>query len=119
MAMAKTVVGSFNSYTQAQRVVDQLVDSGVARDDISIVANNANGTPAEGSDDSTAASATTGAVTGGAVGGAAGLTSCSATTPTTTRNKPKRNTQATKPDSTRMRSRSTTRTSIASVARCC
>ena len=71
--MAKTVVGSFNSYTQAQRVVDQLVDSGVARDDISIVANNANGTPAEGSDDSTAASATTGAVTGGAVGGAAGL----------------------------------------------
>src|SRR3569833_3188380 len=73
MAMAKTVVGSFNSYTQAQRVVDQLVDSGVARDDVSIVANNANGTPAEGSDDSTAASATTGAVTGGAVGGAAGL----------------------------------------------
>jgi uncharacterized protein (TIGR02271 family) len=76
--MAKTVVGSFRNYAEAQQVVRQLVDAGVARDDISVVANNATGEYATGRDaDSTAGGAAsgagTGAVAGGAIGGAAGL----------------------------------------------
>ena len=39
--MAKTVVGSFDSYSEAQSVVEDLVNIGIARDEISIVANDA------------------------------------------------------------------------------
>ena len=39
--MAKTVVGLFDNPTEAERVIQNLVDSGFSRDDISLVANNA------------------------------------------------------------------------------
>jgi len=39
--MAKTVVGSFDSYSQAQTVVEELVSIGIVRDEISIVGNEA------------------------------------------------------------------------------
>ncbi|NJN17444.1 MAG: hypothetical protein HC822_14810, partial [Oscillochloris sp.] len=38
--MARTVVGLFDSYTEAQRVVQDLMDSGFRREDISVVAND-------------------------------------------------------------------------------
>jgi hypothetical protein len=41
--MAKTVVGSFNDYSEAQQVVQDLERAGVPRDEISIVANDARG----------------------------------------------------------------------------
>jgi len=73
--MAKTVVGSFDNYGEAQSVVEELVDIGVARDEISIVAND---TAGRYSSDHTgtpgaASGAGKGAVVGGAIGGAAGL----------------------------------------------
>src|SRR4051794_1828230 len=89
--MAKTVVGSFNSYAEAQEVVRELESSGVPRADISIVANDATGeySRAGGSGDATstnsgdmaaghdtghtASAAGKGALAGGAIGGTAGL----------------------------------------------
>ena len=76
--MTKTVVGSFNSYEEAQQVVQELTSNGVPRDDISLVANDAAGRPgntaaATPGEHATASRAGTGAVTGGAIGGAAGL----------------------------------------------
>src|SRR4051794_6001375 len=73
--MAKTVVGSFDSYSEAQSVVEDLVNIGIARDEISIVANNAqqeDSTTRTGAGE-TASGAGKGAVVGGAIGGAAGL----------------------------------------------
>lgn len=76
--MAKTVVGSFNSYAEAQKVVQELADNGIARNDISVVANDAtgeyskSGVPQNAAHD-TGSRAGTGAVAGGAIGGAAGL----------------------------------------------
>jgi uncharacterized protein (TIGR02271 family) len=73
--MAKTVVGSFDSYSEAQSVVEELVNIGVPRDEISIVANDTAGRYSEGRTDTsgTASGAGKGAVVGGAIGGAAGL----------------------------------------------
>lgn len=92
--MVKTVIGSFDSYDEAQRVVSDLKDEGFMDSDISIVASNATGayaadtaldasgnTVATGRLDTTGTTvvdrdtsgAATGAVTGGVVGGAAGL----------------------------------------------
>jgi len=73
--MAKTVVGSFDNYSEAQAVVEELVNIGVPRQEISIVANDAS---RRYSDDRTTAGDTAsgagkGAVVGGAIGGAAGL----------------------------------------------
>jgi len=77
--MAKTVVGSFNSYAEAQDVVTELESSGVPRSDISIVANDATGeysktgSAAAGETGNTASAAGKGALAGGAIGGTAGL----------------------------------------------
>jgi len=75
--MAKTVVGSFDNYSEAQAVVDELVDIGVPRDEISIVANEKGGqyTSSDTTSDAggTASGVGKGAVVGGAIGGAAGL----------------------------------------------
>ena len=85
--MAKTVVGSFDSYDEAERVVEDLTKAGFSRNDISIVANEASrlaepmtsdagAIPATEGPTTTAAAtsgAATGAVAGGIVGGAAGL----------------------------------------------
>ncbi len=75
--MVKTVIGSFDSYDEAQRVLRDLKDDGFMDSDISIVASNVGGT--YGSDVAATrathdtSGAATGAVTGGVVGGAAGL----------------------------------------------
>ena len=80
--MAKTIVGSFDSFEEAQDVLRDLQQRGYSRDDISIIANNAGGqfgsegqlprsAPATLSD--TGAGSATGAAAGGVLGGAAGL----------------------------------------------
>jgi hypothetical protein len=70
----KTIVGSFDSFSEAREVIDQLHRSGFASDDISLIANNAEGA---GGEDGTVAEASSGAATGaaagGLLGGAAGL----------------------------------------------
>lgn len=75
--MAKTVVGLFDTRAMAEQAVQALVDSGITRDDISVVANNnVDGTldnveTTHG--DSAATGAATGAVGGGVLGGTLGL----------------------------------------------
>src|SRR5215212_9434223 len=76
--MAKTVVGLFDTAAEAQSVVQELINIGFQRTDISLVANNAKGeygnykeAGAEGS--STAEGAGAGAVGGGVLGGVLGL----------------------------------------------
>jgi hypothetical protein len=80
--VAKTIVGSFDSFEEAHQVLRELQQNGFANEDISIIANNATGkygpegqlprdAPATMSD--TGANAATGAAAGGVLGGAAGL----------------------------------------------
>jgi uncharacterized protein (TIGR02271 family) len=88
--MAKTVIGLFETYTDAQDAVQELIDTGVNASDISLVANDARGEfknfragvdSAAGDFDTRdqtggtkgAEGATTGAVGGGVLGGALGL----------------------------------------------
>jgi hypothetical protein len=81
--VAKTIVGSFDSFEEAQEVFRDLQQSGFSRDDISIIGNNASGTvqstagdlPPEAPDtlSDTGSGAATGAAAGGVLGGAAGL----------------------------------------------
>lgn len=81
--MAKTIVGSFDSFEEAQEVFRDLQQSGFARDDISIIGNNAAGTVRATAGDlppdapatlhDTGSGAATGAAAGGVLGGAAGL----------------------------------------------
>jgi Heat induced stress protein YflT domain len=75
--VAKTIVGSFDSFDEARRVMRELQQGGFNASDISIIANNATG---EYRADETAVAATeagtgaaTGAAAGGLLGGAAGL----------------------------------------------
>lgn len=75
--MAKTVVGLFDSYAEAQHVVQDLMDSGFRRDDISVVANEsargATGAREVGERSKADEGAASGAVGGTVIGGAAGL----------------------------------------------
>lgn len=81
--MAKTVVGSFDDFEEAQRVAAALESAGFSRADISIMGNNSGsrygaGTSADTTStaataDSTASGAGTGAVAGAVIGGGAGL----------------------------------------------
>ena len=83
--MAKTIVGSFDSFEEAQEVVRDLQQRGYSRDDISVIANNATGkyssqsagvgqaTTDRSSVSETGANTATGAAAGGVLGGAAGL----------------------------------------------
>ncbi len=75
--MAKTIVGLFDSYTEAQHVVQDLMDSGFRRDDISVVANEsargATGAREVGERSKADEGAGAGAVGGTVIGGAAGL----------------------------------------------
>jgi len=92
--MTKTVVGSFDSYREAQQVVQELQRAGIPENDINIVASNLRGeyrsdatagsaaygttgtaaatTASTAADDHTSGAAA-GAVTGGVIGGVAGL----------------------------------------------
>jgi hypothetical protein len=75
--VAKTIVGSFDSYEEARRVMRELEKGGFDARNVSLLANNVNGgqlpphAPATLSDPGTGAAS--GAATGGALGGAAGL----------------------------------------------
>jgi hypothetical protein len=75
--MAKTIVGLFDRYADAQNVVQDLMDNGVRREDISVVATDAARGTATGVDvvERSAADegAGTGAVGGTVLGGALGL----------------------------------------------
>jgi len=72
--MAKTIVGLFDTFNEAQNAVQDLVEKGFARDTISIAANNATGeytqSPPSGEEWSGTA---TGAATGATIGGIGGL----------------------------------------------
>ena len=85
--MIKTVVGSFDSFDEAQRVARDLIDDGFMESDINVIASNARGdykndarattgvdtVAGSGARTGEHSGAATGAVTGGVVGGAAGL----------------------------------------------
>ena len=80
--MAKTIVGSFDSFEEAEDVLRDLQTRGFSRDDISVIANDAtgkySGQSAGGGQradtvSDTGASTATGAAAGGVLGGAAGL----------------------------------------------
>jgi hypothetical protein len=81
--VAKTIVGSFDSFEEAQEVFRDLQQSGFSRDDVSIIANDARGQLASRTGDlppdapatlsDTGSGAATGAAAGGVLGGAAGL----------------------------------------------
>lgn len=77
--MAKTIVGLFDSFNEAQNVVQELVNSGFARERISLVANDARGEygnvlrSREVGETSVAEGAGAGAVGGGVLGGVLGL----------------------------------------------
>ena len=73
--MAKTIVGLFDTFDEAQQVTQALLDSGFSHDAISVVSNNARGEYAHerGAGESKAAEgagagALTGAVGGGVIG---------------------------------------------------
>lgn len=68
----RTITGLFDTRDQAENAVRSLKDAGIPSGDISIVANNADGSYATDGDD-VAADAGTGAGIGAAVGGAGGL----------------------------------------------
>ena len=70
--MVKTIVGSFDGYPTARRVVRQLMDEGYMSRDIGIMAGNASGHYGAEDDRKDSHTATC-ALTGGVVGGAAGL----------------------------------------------
>jgi hypothetical protein len=76
--MAKTVIGLFDTFSEAQSVVQELVNSGFSRNDISLLANDARGEYANmrtvGDEGGSAAEgAGAGAVGGGVLGGVLGL----------------------------------------------
>jgi uncharacterized membrane protein len=73
--MVKTIVGSFDSFNEAQRVARDLIDDGFLDSDVNVVASNIRGEYKTDDRVSTTdtSGAATGAVTGGVVGGAAGL----------------------------------------------
>ncbi|HEV8718643.1 MAG TPA: general stress protein [Candidatus Binatia bacterium] len=77
MAMAKSVVGLFDGLTEAQAVVQDLVNHGFPRDDISIVAPHTQGEHARSAaapdDTDETSGAVIGAGTGAVLGGIAGL----------------------------------------------
>lgn len=73
----KTVVGMFDDLSDAHEVVQDLMDAGFTRDDVSLVAHDRSseyGTYLDRDvDDDVAESTATGAIAGGAIGGLAGL----------------------------------------------
>jgi len=72
--MAKTIVGLFDDFTDAQGAVQELANKGFSRDNISLAANDATGEYAKSTASSAEWSGTaTGATTGAAVGGIGGL----------------------------------------------
>jgi len=76
MIMAKTVVGLFDTFATAQNVVQELVNAGFPRSDISLLANDRRGEYARavgGTESATGEGAAAGAIGGGVLGGVLGL----------------------------------------------
>src|SRR5215471_6246397 len=75
MTMAKTIVGMFDSLADAHGAVRELVDMGVSRDDISLIAGDTKGeyTTKTGTLSDEMSGAATGAGTGAVLGGLGGL----------------------------------------------
>ena len=71
--MAKTVLGVFNSVSQAEKAADDLQRKGISRDEISIVAKEASAKRGGDRDRGANQDLSQGVSTGGAIGGAAGL----------------------------------------------
>lgn len=74
--MAKSVIGLFDTFTEAQGVVQDLVNSGFPREDISFVASDAEGKYANyraDADTTEMSGAATGATAGAVIGGLGGL----------------------------------------------
>jgi hypothetical protein len=74
----KTVVGLFDTYSEAQSVASDLAAAGVTRDNVSVIANNSTGEYSQhaqtgDANDGAAVGATTGTVVGGTLGILAGL----------------------------------------------
>jgi uncharacterized membrane protein len=70
----KTIVGSFDTFSEAREVIDQLHRSGFAPDDISLIASTPDGAEnADAAASEASSGAATGAAAGGLLGGAAGL----------------------------------------------
>ena len=69
----RTITGLFDNHDQADRAVRSLKDAGIPGDDISIVANNADGSYGTDKDDDVAEGVSTGAGLGAVVGGTGGL----------------------------------------------
>ena len=68
-----TITGLFDTHDQADRAVRSLKDAGISGDDISIVANNADGSYGGDKGDDVAEGVSTGAGLGAVVGGTGGL----------------------------------------------
>jgi hypothetical protein len=82
ITVAKTIVGSFDSFEEAQDVLRDLQSAGFSKDDISIIAHESSRRSATGGGlppdapatmSDTGSGAATGAAAGGVLGGAAGL----------------------------------------------
>src|SRR5215207_4033826 len=72
--MVKTVVGSFDSISEATAAARDLRAAGFLDSDVNVIANNTRAVAPEGKAvEDTASGAATGIVAGGAIGGAAGL----------------------------------------------
>lgn len=75
----KTIVGLYDDWSTARQVLEELARAGFDRDDINLVANDANKTfaqslgDANGDGETVAEGAATGALAGGALGGLGGL----------------------------------------------
>lgn len=71
--MARSVIGLFDDFAQAQQVVQELADAGFRREDISLIRGNAKGDFTQTTASDTGAGAAAGAGTGAVLGGIAGL----------------------------------------------
>lgn len=71
--MTTTVAALFESYTAAKPAVDALEEAGISSSDISVIANNADGTYVDKNHTNAGADAGAGAGIGAVVGGAGGL----------------------------------------------
>jgi uncharacterized protein (TIGR02271 family) len=73
--MSKTIIGLMDNMSEARSVVEELVASGIDRDDIGFMANEKHATPqrADADDGNATSGALAGAGTGAAIGGVAGL----------------------------------------------
>lgn len=71
--MTTTVTGLYDSYTAAKPAVDALEEAGISSSDISVIANNGDGSIVDKNQTNAAPDAGAGAGIGAAVGGAGGL----------------------------------------------